>query len=214
MAIVLTKKTKNVKSFINSEQAKSEMRKHVAKVNKAKALQEHSPLKDRAALKGFWKQHPKTRDLFGQIVIVCRQSTARRPGAKGFWAAYPYPWWSEKAGMPVATLKRHLKLLEEHGLIERQLGKHGGTRVLTFIRPTALAFELSDTRPGDEERILGLKEGIKPKPAAPAYVTPLEKALTDAKLYAELDDGDKKPTKEELLALIWGKPDSSETASD
>lgn len=143
---------------LNNEKAKTEVKAANAKDKVVRALQDDSSLKTRADLKGFWRQYPKACALFGQIVIVGRSSTARRPGVPGCWAAYTYPWWSKKTGLSVSTLKRQLDLLESHGLIERQLGKHGGTRVITYIRPTALALDLSDGRPGDRFHF-GLKEG-------------------------------------------------------
>jgi len=152
---------------LNSKKAKAEIKAAIAKEKAAKALQEDSPLKTREDLKGFWRQYPKARDLFGQIMITWRGSTARRPGVAGCWAAYPYSWWSEKTGLPIATLKRQLNLLESYGLIERQRGQHGGTRPLAYIRPTALALALSDGRPGDRYH-LGLKEaGKEEKPVKP-----------------------------------------------
>ncbi|WP_313193687.1 hypothetical protein [Shinella zoogloeoides] len=153
---------------MNSKKAKAEIKAAVAKEEAAKALQDDSPLKTREDLKGFWRQYPKARDLFGQIMITWRGSTARRPGVAGCWAAYPYPWWSEKTKLPESTLRYYLQKLVEHGLIERQQGHHGGKRTLAFIRPTALALELSDGRPGDRYH-LGLKEGgVAEKPVKPA----------------------------------------------
>lgn len=194
MSIVLKKKKINVKSVPNSEHAKAAMKAHIVKDQKAKALQEQSYLKTRDDIKGFWRQYPKAKALFGQIIVTGRRSTARRPGVDGYWAAYPYPWWSEKTKLPVATLKRHLNLLVEYGLIERQLGRHGGTRVLAFIRPTALALDLSDTRPGDMQHFgLGPKKASKTKPAMVAKVLPKtqpddEKPMTFAEMTAILNN--------------------------
>lgn len=188
------------KIVITSKVAKANLKAAVAKDTHAKTLQEQTPLKTRDDLKGFWRQHPKSRYLFGQIVIVWRASSARRAGVPGCWAAYTYSEWSEKTKLPSSTLRWHLDKLEAHGLIERQLGRHGGTRVIAFIRPTALALDLSDARPGDKHH-LGLKVGgevEKPAPATPKMPVPKVKPKPEPK---PGDDDYKPQTFEEMMAL-------------
>ncbi|EKF18830.1 hypothetical protein NA2_11620 [Nitratireductor pacificus pht-3B] len=165
----------------NMSKAKAEIKKALDKEKAAKALQANSPLKTRQDLKGFWRQYPKARDLFGQIMVTWRGSTARRPGVTGCWAAYPYPWWSEKTKLPESTLRYYLKKLVEHGLVERQQGHHGGKRTLAFIRPTALALELSDGRPGDRYHLGLIEGGEAEKPVKPAGKPIAETALTPEK---------------------------------
>ncbi len=101
-------------------------------------------LKDREALKGFWAQYPTAKILFGEIIKVWRSAASRKVGTNGYWAAWPYLWWSERTKLPSSTLRWNLDLLEENDLIERTRGRHGGTRVIAFIRPTDHALKLSD----------------------------------------------------------------------
>jgi hypothetical protein len=149
-----------------SAKAKAEMQAMIVKDQQAAALQDQSPLTTVADMKGFLKQHPTTKALLGQIFMVWRGSSSRRRNVRGCWAAYPYTWWAERTKLSVATLKRHLDLLEGYGLIERQRGHHQGKRVLAFVRPTVLALKLSDHRPSDWQH-LGLgPNGSEPKPLA------------------------------------------------
>jgi len=187
-----------------SLKAKTAIKAAVTKDQQAKALQEQSPLKSPADMKGFGAQYPKTFHLLGVIFTTGRGSSSRRPGIPGCWAAYPYREWSERAKMPIATLKRHLDRLEQHGLIERDHGHHQGTRVITFIRPTALALKLSSTRPADwdhfghkpdePEAPSTMPKAWKPKPApvkaAPKSVPEEEKPLTPEEVMAILNDDD------------------------
>lgn len=158
--------------FLKSKSAKAELSAAIAKDKAAQQAQDQSPLSTTKDIRGFWAQNPKTRDLFGEIVTTWRKSSARRPDCKGFWAAYPYRDWSDLTGLPIATLKRHLNTLVTHGLIERTLGRHGGNRVLTFIRPTPHALKLSKARDGDWKH-LGIdphQPEEKPKPAPVQHV--------------------------------------------
>ncbi|WP_081532532.1 helix-turn-helix domain-containing protein [Rhodovulum sp. P5] len=140
-------------TYLHSQTAKAELTAALEKDKAAQQVQDQSPLKTKKDIRGFWAQFPKTRDLFGEIMNKWRKSGSRRPGHEGFWAAWPYRDWSAATGLPIATLKRHLNTLEENGLIERTLGRHGGSRVLTFIRPTPLALYLSDVKAGDWQRL-------------------------------------------------------------
>lgn len=181
--------------FLNSKSAKAEMSAAIAKDKAAQQAQDQSPLRTPKDIRGFWAQHPKTRDLFGEIVTMWRKSSARRPDCKGFWAAYPYREWSDRTGLPIATLKRHLNVLVTYGLIERTLGRHGGTRVLAFVRPTRHALQLSKARDGDWKHL-----GIDPNPPEetpkPAPVTMIakpkkeKKKLSPEEMQAILADGD------------------------
>ena len=66
--------------------------------------------------------------------------------------------------------KRHLDRLEHLGLIERERGKFGGNRVLTFIRPTILGLRLSNPKSQDWQHLghdpnappNGPAQGVKP----------------------------------------------------
>ena len=95
-----------------------------------------------------------------------RKSSSHRPTHTGCWAAYPYQVWSDHTCLPIATLKRHLDTLEQYGLIERVRGRHGGSRVLTFIRPTELALKVSTKKVGKADwlHLLGPQKPEKPKP--------------------------------------------------
>ena len=183
-------------SFLKSALAKTELSAAIAKDKVAQQAQDQSPLSTTKDIRGFWAQHPKTCGLFGAIVTMWRKSSARRPDHKGFWAAYPYRDWSDLTGLPDRTLKRHLNSLERHGLIERNLGRHGGNRVLTFIRPTPRALKLSKARQGDwlhlgidqhqpEEtpKLAPVQMIATPKP-------PKEKKLTFAEMQAILKGDD------------------------
>lgn len=152
--------------FLKSKSAKAELAAALEKDNAAQKAQDQSPIQTTKDVRGFWAQNPKTRDLFGAIITTWRKSSARRPDHNGFWAAYPYRDWSDLTGLPDRTLKRHLNSLEQHGFIERTLGRHGGNRVLTFIRPTPHALKLSKARDGDWKH-LGIdphQPEEKPKP--------------------------------------------------
>lgn len=170
--------------MLKSKTAKAELAAALEKDGAAQKAQDQSPLKTKKDMRGFWAQFPKTRDLFGEIMNRWRKSGSRRPGHEGFWAAWPYRDWSTATGLPIATLKRHLNTLEEVGLIERTHGRHGGSRVLTFLRPTALALKLSDVQAGDWQR-LGLDpyqpEAPKPATAKPAPVWVAKPPATKAK---------------------------------
>lgn len=151
-----------MKSALHSGAAKADLAAQIDKDKAAQKLQSESPLQSRRDIRGFWSQHPRTKDLFGAVMTIWRKSSARRPDCPGVWAAYPYPHWSEKTSLSVATLKRHLDRLEQYGLIERVRGRFGGSRVLTFIRPTELALKLSNVRPDDFRRI-GVDPSKPPK---------------------------------------------------
>lgn len=184
--------------FLKSKSAKAELTAALEKDSAAQKAQDQSPLKTKKDMRGFWAQFPKTRDLFAAIVNKWRKSGSRRPGHEGFWAAWPYRDWSTATGLPERTLKRHLNALEEVGLIERTHGRHGGSRVLTFLRPTALALKLSDVQPGDWQR-LGIDPDApkppKPKPAPVLQVAKPKKTGKEmtpeelAEIMAEDDDG-------------------------
>lgn len=183
---------------LKSQKAKSELADDMAKAE-AKAARKKArlvPIPDKATLRGFWVQYPKACALFGKIMVQWRGSYSTRPGHHGYWAAYPYAEWSQLSGLPVATLKRQLDLLEQKGLIERELGKHSGSRVLSFIRPTKLALDLSDCRPGDYDHLTAGKSKAKPEPAPLPYVLKPVAPVQEAK----------PETLEELLAII-GKPE-------
>lgn len=181
--------------------AKAELKAKIAKAEKTHEKQAASPLKDRVHIKGFWAQYPHAKSIFGTILVVWRGSTSHRHGFSGFWAAYPHIWWAENMKTSVATLKRHLDLLEEYGLIERTLGHHGGARPLSFIRPTALALSLSNCRPTDWDHLgasphdpIGKPKAPKPKPVqliAQAGPEPGEDApQTYEELMAIIGDGE------------------------
>lgn len=202
----------------SSGKAKAAVKAAVTKDQQAKAFQDQSPLKSRADMKGFGAQHPKAFHLLGVIFTTWRGSSSRRSGVPGCWAAYPYPWWSEQTKMPERTLKRHLDVLEQHGLIERVRGHHQGTRVVTFIRPTALALKLSSTRPADWDHLGASPNEPKVSPdkpkawkPAPPKVAPQpipedEKPLTLEELMAILNDDDDIPAPPLKNGL--GKPKS------
>lgn len=103
----------------------------------------------KAELKAFWVQYPKAQRVFGEIFKVWKISGARRRDSNGYWAAYTYAEWCSRLDMASSTLRWNLDLLEQRGLIERKRGRHGGTRVVTFMRPTNKALDLS----GGDDRI-------------------------------------------------------------
>lgn len=181
--------------FLHSDAAKAELTAEIRAEQAALKKQAQSPIQTRKGIKGFWAQHPKTRDLFGAIMIMWRKSSARRPERNGFWAAYPYRDWSAQTGLPDRTLKRHLIRLEEHGLIERTHGRYGGSRVLTFIRPTRLALDLSTIRAGDWQH-LGVDPNVPAQAVTPKPATkPLSKPKPPPK---------PKMTPEELHEILFG----------
>lgn len=181
---------------LNSKAAKAQIATDIEKSDTAQKLQAESPLKTKRDIRGFWAQYPKTRDLFGAIMTKWRASSARRPGREGYWAAYPYPEWTALTGLPDRTLKRHLDRLEQHGLIERTHGRHSGTRQLTFIRPTALAFTLSDAKRADWTRL-----GIDPD--KPTSYKPVPDPLP---VLPFQEDEDTPITSLEQIWAIVGKP--------
>lgn len=185
-----------MKTALNSKAAKAQIAADIQKSDTEQRLQAESPLQTKRDIRGFWAQYPKTCDLFGAIMTKWRASSARRLGREGYWAAYPYPTWSALTGLPDRTLKRHLNRLEQHGLIERTLGHHGGKRTLTFIRPTAHALSLSDAKRADWTR-LGIDPdkptGYKPVPD-PLPVLPFQ------------EDEDTPITSLEQIWEIVGKP--------
>lgn len=196
-----------------SAKAKAAMKAAVAKDQQAKAKQDQSPLKSRADMKSFAAQYPKAFHLLGVIFDVGRGSSSRRPGVPGRWAAYTYQEWSERAKMPVATLKRHLDVLGQHGLIERARGHHQGTRVISFIRPTALALKLSTTRPTDWDHFghspdepatdPNKPKAWKPKPIKTAPKTaPDDPPLTAEQLQAIDAEDDAPLTAEQVMAIL------------
>jgi len=198
------------------------MKAAIAKDQQAKALLDQSPLKSLADMKGFAAQYPKMFHLLGVIFTTGRGSSSRRPGIPGCWAAYTYQEWSGRAKMSVATLKRHLDRLEQHGLIERDRGHHQGTRVITFIRPAVLALKLSSTRPADwdhfghkldePEAPSTMPKAWKPKPAsakAAPKAEPDDPPLTYEQLLAiEAEDDDAPLTSEQALAILNAEDDT------
>ena len=172
----------------------------LAKSEKSEGLQANSPVRTRDDMKGFLRQHPVTGQLLGHVFNVWRRSTARRAGSGGYWAAQLHSWWSERTKLPVATLKRHLERLEGHGLIERQRGPFAGTPGVSFIRPTALALSVSDTRVSDRKH-LGLEPGTKKlntpagkqSPAPAKLPTPTEKPASLEDVLAILSAGNEEP---------------------
>ena len=156
--------------MLHSPTAKDEMTALIAQDRAAQQVQDTFPIQTVKAIRGHWAQHPATCRLFGLVVTAWRKSTARRPGHGGYWAAHPYPWWCDQCGMSDRTLKRHLNQLEANGLIERERGRHGGNRVLSFIRPTRLSLKLSKTR-GTDWQHLGVDPNepaaYKPKTSTP-----------------------------------------------
>jgi hypothetical protein len=195
---------------LSAPKAKAEMKKQLAiaekKAAKAKKAPKPKPdqvapkIKTKAALKAFWRQNPKARDLYGHILRHWRASKARRPDVKGFWAAFPYPAWEKWTGLPVPTLKRHLDLLEGNALIERTRGRFGGNAVYAYLRPSALSLSLSDAPQKDWDH-LGthpddLTKPPKPEPvmAAPKPIDPSELPASDEDIFA-LMGWKKKPKK-------------------
>lgn len=191
-------------TIIKSQKAKAELQAAIAEDQAKAALQTTSPLQTREAIKGFWAQYPKAKILFGKIMVTWRGSSSTRPAVSGFWAAYPYRYWVKTSSMPQRTIQRYFDLLEEHGLIERTHGKHGGTRQLTFIRPTALALKLSDHRPTDWPHLEGqvAKQGKSSN----------QKAIAPVHLVIEVDE-DKPATLEEILVIINGDDDEEKPAT-
>lgn len=96
-----------------------------------------------AELKAFWVQYPTAKKVFWEIVRVWMTAASRRTGSNGYWAAYTYPEWSKKTKLPSSTFRWNIDLLQKRGLIERKRGRHSGTRVITFMRPTNEAIDLS-----------------------------------------------------------------------
>lgn len=182
--------------IIPSVKAKAAMKAAVAKDQQAKSPQDQSSLKSRADMKGFAAQYPKAFHLLGVIFDVGRRSSSRRPGISGRWAAYTYQEWSGRAKMPVATLKRHLDVLGKHGLIERARRHHQGTRVISFIRPTALALKLSTARPTDWDHF-----GHSPDEAASDPHKPKAWKPKPVKAAPQPDADDPPLTADEMLAI-------------
>jgi hypothetical protein len=92
-------------------------------------------------------QYPAPARTFGIMLRRWMGSKSTVRGIPGYWAAWSYPTWAERAGVSVATFKRHLDRIEEAGILERQLHRHGGTKVLAYIRPTPLALMVAGVHP-------------------------------------------------------------------
>lgn len=155
----------------------------------------------KAELKAFWVQYPTACRVFSEIFKVWRTASSRRPGTHGYWAAWTYEWWSERLGIPVSTLKWNLNLLEKKGLIERTLGRHGGTRVITFMRPTNEALSLS----GGADRIWNHlnKQHFEPK-LEPTNALFKPNPTPSKSVSAPQEEEAKPHTLGELMAIIGG----------
>lgn len=110
-------------------------------------------IKTKADFAGWCAQFPGPAKLFGMIVRRWTGSTAFAPGRKGKWAAYTHPEWCKITGISVATLKRHLDRIEEAGLIEREVHRHGGKPTKSFLRPTPLGLTMANAKASDWERL-------------------------------------------------------------
>jgi hypothetical protein len=142
---------------LNSPAARAKLKAYLAndKPKKTKMPKEivHA-IKTKADFAGWCTQFPGPAKLFGMIVRRWTGSTATAPGTKGKWAAYTHREWCEITGVgSVATLKRHLDRIEEAGLIERALHRHGGTAVKSFLRPTPLGLTVANAKAQDWERL-------------------------------------------------------------
>ncbi|HWK35114.1 helix-turn-helix domain-containing protein [Sphingomonas sp.] len=175
-----------------------------ADVAKAK-LQAESPIRETSDIRALWRRYPKAKALFGEIMKVWRQSCATRPGKGGKWAAYTYRDWCRRTGQSLATLKRQLDVLEQHGLIERENGAFDGKPSVSHIRPTAHAIHLSPEaiRPTDWERLgyanehaalAAVKQEAKGPP--PAHPKPKPKPAKPVESYPQ--------SLQELTALAYG----------
>jgi hypothetical protein len=193
----------NPKITFISEKAKADFKAKVKKSLKtADTNSTGQPINTPAAIKGFCRQYPKAASLFGKIIGKWRGSTARCPGKEGFWAAYPYREWLPYADFQSeSTLKRHLDILEEAGLIQRECHKHGGSRVLAFIRPSPNGLSLSSPRPTDWTH-LGTTQADFLNPA------PTHKPLTETYVISkhpsqkQTDEAQYPKSKDELLAIL------------
>lgn len=149
------------------------------------------PITTREQIRGFWKQYPTLATVFGVIMRRWRASTATRPGASGYWAAYTQPDWVTQAGVSVDTWQRAVDRLVAHGLVERDRGRYGGTRVLTFLRPTLLALGLSDAKARDLQHLDATPEPTQsavPPKYAPKQPELVAKPAPPAEPKATLDD--------------------------
>ena len=155
----------------------------------------------KAELKAFWVQYPTAARIFWEIFKVWKTASSRIPNKNGYWAAWPYPWWSERLGIPASTLKWNLNLLEKHSLIERKRARHSGTRVLTFMRPTNEALTTSE---GDDRLWHHLnKQHFEPKlePSNQLFKPQMAKPKSPLKPKPEEE---KITSLEQLLGIIGG----------
>ncbi|WP_126978549.1 hypothetical protein [Frigidibacter oleivorans] len=178
-----------------------------------KALPTAPPISTAAELRGFFKQHPTVARVMGVILKVWRRSTSRRPGKKGFWAAYPHQDWARWTKVSVATFKRQVELLELSGLLEKVRGRHGGTRVVTFIRPTALALELIEAK-NEDWLHLGAGNAVNFTSKQPASASDLPTKTASLPLGWGGKPADQPQSYEELLAIIHGPAKSLKLTSD
>lgn len=173
--------------------------KKAREVMKAPKKPKPCPFKTREDFKGFAAQFPKEAAFFGKLVVMWRGSRATLEGHTGYWAAYTRAEWAEWMKCSEPTIGRWLNRLEDHGLIERELGKFKGNAVYAFIRPTPEGLQFAGSRPTDLHH-LGKKPNTKtlsspePKPIAKANIKSSEveeydpKPKTLAELQAILDE--------------------------
>ncbi len=148
MSKVTTNPSNNPPAYLNCAKAKAELIAWPPSMRPAKPV--HSRVASRAELRAFAAQYPKAAKLFGTIVVKWQASGARHRSENGCWAAYTHAEWCEWVGLRSASmLKEHLDRLNGAGLIERTLGKFGGGRVVSFIRPTPQGLALSKPRSED-----------------------------------------------------------------
>jgi len=150
---------------------KAKLKAFVYREDKPKSEKQPKPItytiKTKADFAAFCKQDSSAAKLFGNVFTWWRRSKMPVSGDPGYYAAYTHLEWLTKTGVKaVSTLKHQLDRLEEAGLIERSRHRQGGSRVVSFIRPTPLALEVTTGSASDWQH-LGLSAPNKTKDAKP-----------------------------------------------
>lgn len=181
----------NVLKFKPSAKAKAEFK------AKFKASHATPTIKSKDEYAGWAAQYPREASMLMIVIGRWRQSSARSPAALGKWAAWPMQDWAAWSKRSERSVKRHIKVLIAEGLIEKARHRHGGSRVLAFLRPTLLALDMTGLKNGDFAR-LGEDALSAPKPWKLVQLTAPPKPT-------EPDEDDDKPMTPEEFAKIMAE---------
>ncbi len=104
------------------------------------------PVETKADFRMFRLQCANPATLLDTIILRWRDSHAHMPNDPHPWAVWPLVQWSEWLGWGggiagTTKVKRALRVLEDHKLIERRRYPFGGKTFYAYLRPTKLALE-------------------------------------------------------------------------